>query len=229
MTNGGEHVDMSGPASNPWLDSVPFARFYRKGDWPVYLGVPLSVPMLRRPVKDKVLSKLRAALDVLQAVSPQQLDRLPSTVLSITVAPAGGLSACWRRELRAILFDPEFVLAPAVTPEWLASTIVHELTHARLERAGFEYVVKARRRIERICLLAERNFIARLPVSAERRRLERINARHLEMRVEYWTDAAFAASRAAWLAKQPLWRRVLLDVGGVISRTHFAVRSSRWG
>ena len=220
---------MSAPPSNPWLDDAKFARFYKDGDWPVHLGVRLVLPMLRSAVKDKLLSKLLAALDVLQAVSPQQLERLPKMVHSIAVAPARGAAACWRRDLRAILIDPEFVLGPTVTPELLASVIIHELTHARLERAGFEYVVKARPRIERICLLAERNFIARLPVSTERKRLERIIARDLKMRVNHWTNAAYAARFTEWRSKQPLWRRVILDVVGVISRTHFAVRSSRWG
>jgi hypothetical protein len=43
----------------------------------------------------------------------------------------------WQHNLRAALLDRDFVLASETTPQRIASVIVHELTHARLERAGF--------------------------------------------------------------------------------------------
>ena len=57
----------------------------------------------------------------------------------------------------------------------LASTIVHETTHARLARCGFVYEESKRSRIETVCLRRERDFAGRLPDSAElQHEIERI-------------------------------------------------------
>ena len=53
-------------------------------------------------------------------------------------------------------------------------------------------------------MLAERNFIARLPAPKKRERLERHITRRLSTRADYWTDAAFDARKAAWKARQPV-------------------------
>ncbi|MHC2436808.1 hypothetical protein [Bradyrhizobium sp. USDA 4451] len=50
-----------------------------------------------------------------------------------------------------------------MTIERIASTIVHEATHARLESCGIEYYEKDRHRIEAICLRRELSFLAGLP------------------------------------------------------------------
>ncbi len=86
------------------------------------------------------------------------------------------------------MLDRDFVFAKDTTPERLASVIVHELTHARLGRAGFEYGNMTRVRLERVCVLAERNFIARLPPSAERIRLEVLNGRYFRAGPDYWSE-----------------------------------------
>jgi len=51
--------------------------------------------------------------------------------------------------------------------ERLASTIVHETTHARLERYGIGYSEELRARVEAICSRRELAFAARLPASSE--------------------------------------------------------------
>ena len=218
--------------SNAWLGGAPptlLLRIYRRTDWHVHRCVRLSAPIARRTRHEEALAKTCAALDVLYAVAPRQLEWLPDAVHSITVASVVGAAGCWRRDLRAILIDQGFALAPGTTPEDLASLIVHELAHARLERAGFEYVTSARARIERICILAERNFVARLPASRTRERLERRIIRGLSTRADYWTDAAFEARKAAWKARQPVWRRALLDMLSVLHQAHGAALSNdRW-
>jgi hypothetical protein len=50
-----------------------------------------------------------------------------------------------------------------MTPELLASTIVHEATHARLWRMGFRYEEEARPHVEAICVRRELAFSAKLP------------------------------------------------------------------
>jgi hypothetical protein len=49
----------------------------------------------------------------------------------------------------------------------LAMMIVHEATHARLERSGLRYIGRERERIERLCIDAEVAFAERVPGSQE--------------------------------------------------------------
>jgi hypothetical protein len=79
---------------------------------------------------------------------------------------------------------------------------------------------------ERICCMAERNFIARLAPSEERDRLQKINGRYLSAGPEFWSDASMAKHRAAWRARQPRWRRAFYDIAEFLLRGHAAARFS---
>ena len=50
----------------------------------------------------------------------------------------------------------------------IASTIVHELAHARMEALGIASTEERGARIERICYRASRRFLQTLPASTER-------------------------------------------------------------
>ena len=63
--------------------------------------------------------------------------------------------------LRACILDERYVAGS--TLELIASTIVHEATHARLSRCGIKYKESLRSRIEAICLRRELAFAAKLP------------------------------------------------------------------
>ncbi|MDH2357807.1 hypothetical protein QCM77_45455 [Bradyrhizobium sp. SSUT18] len=64
--------------------------------------------------------------------------------------------------LSACVIDERFVLPETTTLERIASTIVHEATHARLDRWGINYDdERARSRIEAICLRRELNFVGK--------------------------------------------------------------------
>jgi hypothetical protein len=101
-------------------------------------------------------------------------------------------SAYYDRSLNACVIDERFVLLETTTLEHIASTIVHEATHARLERWGISYKdEKARTRIEAICLRRELNFLARLPNCEP---LQEEIARTLEWCAsnhDYYSDANF--------------------------------------
>jgi hypothetical protein len=71
--------------------------------------------------------------------------------------------ACYDGSLKACVLDERFVLLETTTLEEIASKIVHETTHARLERWGIHYGEDRRTRIEAVCLRRELNFIAKLP------------------------------------------------------------------
>jgi hypothetical protein len=81
----------------------------------------------------------------------------------INLIPSG--QAHYDRSLNACVIDERYVLPETMSIAKLASTIVHEATHARLDGWGVAYVEEKRARIEEICLQRELKFLARLPDS----------------------------------------------------------------
>ncbi|MET3844324.1 hypothetical protein [Bradyrhizobium sp. OAE829] len=108
----------------------------------------------------------------------------------VNLLPSG--RASYDRSLKACVFDERYVLLETTTPERIATTIIHEATHARLEGWGIGYDdEKKRARIEAICMRRELNFVTKLP-HAEALREE--VARKLEWYAgnhDYFSDASF--------------------------------------
>jgi hypothetical protein len=114
----------------------------------------------------------------------------------------------------------------ATTVEQIASTIVHEATHARLERYRIGYKEELRARIEAICFRRELAFAVRLPDSAE---LQQGIARCLEWyqaNPEQFSDAHFREGHRAggiealrYLGTPDWLIRALLMLLPIISRT----------
>jgi hypothetical protein len=87
------------------------------------------------------------------------------------------------------VLDERFVADPATSVERIASAIVHEATHARLERYGIGYDEDRRARIEAICFRRELAFAARLPDSSG---LQQVIAEYLDWypaNPDYFRDA----------------------------------------
>ena len=177
--------------------------------WDLHRGVRISVGSGRDTVRDAALTKLHLALDLLALHAPAQLDRIRAHMHGVFVGPIGGALATWRQGLRACIVEEGYVLDPATTPEDLASTLIHELTHARLSARGFGYEEPLRARVERICFLAERNWSSRLPPSPARTELEERVERYLKVPPERWSDAVRREERAAARRAQPLWLRAI--------------------
>jgi hypothetical protein len=70
----------------------------------------------------------------------------------------------YRDSLKACMLDERYIAGSS--PEQLASTIVHEATHARLARCGIKYEEKLRPRIEAVCLRRQLAFVTKLPGGA---------------------------------------------------------------
>jgi hypothetical protein len=119
-------------------------------------------------IEDKPQPGLRRVEDALQLIkhlSPLHYCRVIHNLERVWVRLLKIADACYNEPLSACMLDKRFVLQETTTLEEIASTIVHEATHARLERWGTSYDEKARARIEAICLRRELNFIANLPDS----------------------------------------------------------------
>lgn len=140
--------------------------------------------------------KVAAALELLALYAParaQRVRRLGGILISGTkkmyparYLPRSDLCQLWET----------FVLASETTPERLATTLVHEATHAWLFRLGFGYEEAIRVRIERVCIRAALRAARCLPNgAAEVESCER----QLNIDAEWLTDQNFDARTADYL------------------------------
>lgn len=145
--------------------------FLRTAQWREHHGIHASATAVQRAVEAAV-ETVFCALDLLHAYTPAQLARMPSHVHGIAITPLQNALDTWLRSLGLCLLDEAYIVADHTSPEEVAASIIHELTHARLEHAGVPYLGPSRARCERICFLAERNWAGRLPASPRRDALD---------------------------------------------------------
>ncbi len=123
------------------------------------------------------LTRVEGALLLIKQYSPLDYARIFRELERIWVHLSFYGLGEYRHSLKACVLDERYVADAATTVEQIASTIVHEATHARLERYGIGYKEELRTRIEAICFRRELAFAVRLPDSAE---LQQGIARYLE-------------------------------------------------
>jgi len=112
------------------------------------------------------LRRVEDALQLIKRHDALHYSRAIHNLERIWVHVVPNARAAYYPSMNSCVLDRRFVLLETTTLEQIASDIVHEATHARLERWGIGYDdEKARSRIEAICLRRELNFIAKLPHS----------------------------------------------------------------
>jgi hypothetical protein len=109
------------------------------------------------------LRRVEEALQLIKRHDPLNYSRVIHNLDRVWVQLIPSAEAHYERSLNACILDERYVLDETMTLNRIASTIVHEATHARLEGWGILYEERSRRRIEAICLRRELNFVARLP------------------------------------------------------------------
>lgn len=110
----------------------------------------------------EVFAKLEAAFDLLEQHVPVRLDRLRSDADAVFVWGEVGDLANWVRTLRLIRLRASWMMLPSTSPVRIAGLLVHEATHAYLERLGFSYREGRRAQIERICVRSELVLLRRI-------------------------------------------------------------------
>jgi hypothetical protein len=111
------------------------------------------------------LRRVEEALRLIKRHDTLNYSRITRNLDRIWVHLLPSARAHYDRSLNACALDERYVLNETMTLEQIASTIVHEATHARLERWGLQYLEAMRIRIEVICRRRELNFLAKLPDS----------------------------------------------------------------
>jgi len=182
--------------------------------WPLWLSARRrieDVPVAVWERKDVAVieERLRSALALVRHHDRRAFDELATHTCGIFVfATTGGSAAQWWRNERLVVLQSEYAAAASTTSRALAVILVHETTHAWLERMGFEYAAERRARLERICNRRALRLARRLP-----------NADHLvtwlqrEIPPDRLTDEAFHQRAVAELVRLglPPWLAHGLD------------------
>jgi hypothetical protein len=171
---------------------------------------------------NELLQRVEDSLDTIRLYDPRRYQRLHQYLERIWVkVQVGGNTGRYNNRLRACELDPRLLLRPGIQPTDVASVIVHESTHARLQRFGFTEPLRSR--IEALCRKQERMFSERLP-SVEGDRI-REKLRHMdEVHDDFWSDAndsqRYEASADASLQYMglPRWLLPLSRLARVLAR-----------
>jgi hypothetical protein len=136
-----------------------------------------------------ILERVEDALRMIRTHDPRRYQRVRRDLDRIWVrVQIAGNRGLYNSALRACELDLRYLIRSEVQPTDIASTIVHEATHARLYRLG--YPESLRVRIEAACRRQEQAFSERLPpLQGERvrERLQRMDG----VTAEFWSDATF--------------------------------------
>ena len=111
---------------------------------------------------EPALQRVESALQLIDRCAPLHYRRVKNSLsrIWVTLVPHG--AGCYLHSLNACLLDERVVASETTTLEWIASAIVHEATHARLEKRGIRYDEAVRLRIERLCIRRELDFARHL-------------------------------------------------------------------
>lgn len=136
---------------------------------------------------EAAFDRIAAGLDLLACHQPPILARLRQDAQGILVweTESSSAVASWHYGVKLIIVDARFLCDPETTPANIAATLVHEATHARLDRFG--YAPENRARVEAVCFRRERAFARRLPDSNA---LVGEIDRQLQRDPSYWADDA---------------------------------------
>src|SRR5215472_6109938 len=113
----------------------------------------------------QILTRLEAALALIKHYDRFRYDRIVRDLRRIWVTLLPTNIANFAYQIEACQIDSRYFLADTTTLEMIASTIVHEATHARLWRFGYDEALRSR--IEAICIRREIAFVAKLPNSEQ--------------------------------------------------------------
>jgi hypothetical protein len=122
-------------------------------------GLSLSAFTNRNEV---ALQRVEDALQLTKRHGRLHYRRVIRSLDRIWVNLTPGSRGNYLRRLNACQLDERFVLGEQTTIDQIASVIVHEATHAVLDRCGIAYDEPQRHRIEAICIRRQLHFVSGL-------------------------------------------------------------------
>ncbi len=144
-----------------WLPDIVTKMCLARSTKCVMCGIPVAFFGLKKT--HPAVWKFANALAAIQAYDPFRLSLIRRDVSIIWVFEARPNRAVWNEKIKACILDRTYVLSEETSPSMIASTIVHEATHARLLRRGIGYDQTIRKQVEDICHEATVRFAKKLP------------------------------------------------------------------
>ena len=169
---------------------------------------------LPRTDRAPAIGRLRQALGLLDQTWPRWLRRMRPYVSRIQVRRIIKSAAEWDCSSRQVDLDHGYLCADHRSAADVASTIVHEFTHARIDAVGIPYNAATRIRIERVCLRQELAFASLLPASSEREALVEHARQSWDNAPELWSvdalerrleNAGRELGLPKWLVRFGVW------------------------
>jgi hypothetical protein len=183
----------------------------------------LWIGCFRDENRERVFSRVAASLQLIKLHDPIRYKHLTRDLERIWVNLVPGYRGQYRDEFRMCELDERFVLADSTTLETIASVVVHEATHARLQGCGIGYDERIRARVEAICIRRQVAFTARLPDGMQAH--EEAERNLAQRPPEFWANAAFLDRRDAGSVEALRY----LGVPNYAIRMTFVVRTLIWG
>ena len=160
----------------------------------------------------QTFERITSAIGVLQRFSPHHYARLLDGVRILVIGRVGPWGE-WHVHARMIQLREDWVTRSETDPVHIAATIVHELTHAKLDEGGVTYVELRRRRLEAMCYRAQARFVARMPGCEEVSDYYRERAAFvMNQSDDQWSDDAFRTRDLELLTElnTPAWMLAFL-------------------
>ena len=152
-------------------------------------------------------ARLSAAMELLATVRPRWLRRMRFYVRRIQVRDVIDSLGKWHNAARLVELDRAYLCDPARSIPEIASTLVHEFTHARIDSAGVGYSKDRRIRVERACISQQLVFAESLEDGLERSALIGRLQRAWSEAESIWNDDADErrSRHAAEVTGVPRW------------------------
>jgi hypothetical protein len=126
-------------------------------------GLEAAAPSCTPRLAKHALDRFADAVELLHRYDPRRLTRIRRDLPRIILGGTEAGHAIYSVGLDAAILNLATVTDRGVPVSFLAQSIVHEATHARIARVGIEYSPENRARIERRCVREELAFVERLP------------------------------------------------------------------
>jgi hypothetical protein len=152
-------------------------------------GIQLVVPSANDQAP-AFFEKTKQALELIRKADPRRWAKIPQLLPRIVLILGGG--EFYHRDLHAYIVDLPSLRARSALE--LASAIVHESTHARINRFGAFYSPALRPRVEALCISQEIAFLRRFPESGAL-----VTSKQESLKNPWWSDESLNQRRLAHL------------------------------
>jgi hypothetical protein len=153
---------MSHTAARVSLDNRFLRWSFRRAERHDFLGITVALDQGSAEDRATCIRKIEAALRLIHEHDPRRLRRIQGDIDGIYLWGDTGPAGSFLSSIRLVTLRFTYVVSPSTSAAKIASTLVHEGTHARLHARGIDYAPERRARVEAICARSEIAFARRL-------------------------------------------------------------------